>query len=596
MSATSGIQRTSRAVLARIDDLLDVSLLGLAAWTVAFHASLALGGGLAWIAGGAALGWGTLILWWWRLEHAVRGPTSDGESSPARPATVIVALAALAAAAAACVRRPDADDIAYLSWANWVAERGFVPVRDVVISDHLLNSSAPRASFAWETLLGAVGRIGHAQPGSLAYLVAAPAVAALAIAAASRLQRAWHIELPSIAIVVTTLYLFAGGASSASFGTFALARGWQGKSLLVVLILPLLLSALTTWLRDADRRGLLAAACCVVAAVGVSATTYLVVPVVVLASIFAAILVTPTRAVARRCAAASTTLAYPALVYAASTHSGDVTAHGPSVSPDVLRALPVLHLVLGTGVLLVVTMVLAATSLVATPDRLVRATLLTTSGACGVLLLGPIQRDLHDRTGAGSIFWRLLWIVPIPVLVGAGVSGIAALAMACVDRRHVRTIVGTALGVACGGLLVLVGTPPWSARDATLVGPGWKVDPHALEAARVLSTAPGTQRGDLVAAPDDVAAALDITSARVHPATTRADYLATYRDAQLTERLVGRSVAQGQTADLDPAKAETAFVALGIHAACVRGGGVPFLRSIGWTSYAVLDGCTIMVR
>ena len=140
-----------------------------------------------------------------------------------------------------------------------------------------------------------------------------------------------------------------------------------------------------------------------------------------------------------------------------------------------------------------------------------------------IVYLPPVLAVIEQVTGVGSISWRFWWLLPIPMLVGAAASAIAAGLIRITKVNQHRTIsLLLALGVLLA-LIVIPGKPVWSSslgqengQNARLMfPPGWKVFGGYSEAKEILDEI--AQDGDIVAARSNIEKSLAATTVRIHP-------------------------------------------------------------------------------
>lgn len=170
----------------------------------------------------------------------------------------------------------EADDSYYISVSTYAYEQDVVCLEQTEITtgmDYLSSTPKPQIS-AWEILLASWGKLFHIKPIILAHTVF-PIIAIFLVFFVYRQiaemlfennvkDREWFI------LFFFFLVLFSG-FSTANMGSFLLTRSWQGKSILVSVILPSLFVACYRMLSAKERKGsywiyngliLLAGTCC----------------------------------------------------------------------------------------------------------------------------------------------------------------------------------------------------------------------------------------------------------------------------------------------------------------------------------------------
>jgi hypothetical protein len=549
-------------------------------------------------------------------QPVVRVPVARDDDRVRAGVLVVLVVASLFAVLAAVTIRSDEDDVYLVNRSAWVEATGRFPVRDVLFSDQVFAvTRQDRMETAFEPLVGAVARWLPWSAPTVTYLVVAPAVSFLSVAALWRLLRALRSPVPAVATVVAATYVAFDAIVHTAYGNFSFGRAWQGKTLLVALVLPLIWRHGLVWGRDGDRRAGVLLVVANVAAVGLSTTAPFTAPVVSVLAAGAGYLGGDRRERARRLGVAGVAAAVPLL-------AGIVAVAAPRQSPSpaalLLAAGPRLgHLVtgighppplggtaglsppdpwytvVGTGMIAVVTALAIVGGWIGTRDRASRLALV----AAPIVLVGGflapgVLRGLDHVAGSGGILWRVMWVIPAPAMVGlVGTAG-------WLPRRGRA---GSALGPALAAAIVVAvtagGLPVWSESNGATVGrPAWDVDSRPLAAARrlVALAPPGTT----VAAPTEVGGAVAIVSARVHAVNPRDRYLSgrwavrAFRAGD--RRLLSRAVTIGDTPDDAAGAIDRALRRLRVGAACVRprlAGGVAesVLESRGFR-FAGADG------
>ncbi|MDQ1520360.1 MAG: hypothetical protein QOI55_1433 [Actinomycetota bacterium] len=561
---------------------------------------------------GAALVLGTRVLddaRWWLFDIAAvaalllagaailrtRPALGERRSRPALAPIVALVLAGAFALGALLTVRPDADDVLGVNRSVWIEHRGATfPVRDTLFSNQRFSYTRPEnPSPSIEPFVGVIARWTPLSAPTVAYLVIAPAVSFLAVLALWRLLRTLRATLPWLALAVAVVFLVYDASLPASFGNFAFGRAWQGKVIFVFLAVPLLWRHALAWSRDGDRRALAMLVATNVGAVGLSTTALFVAPPITVLGVLAGL---RRERVAQRLAGMVGALAYPlgaglfALVAARQPTSialaaGHLVAQVAHTAPvDVTNGLDSWdpwYFVVGTGATALVAAVATLCGWLGTRDRASRlALVLAPLALFGVFVSPPVLHVLQHASSEGaSVLWRVVWIVPVPAMVGVLATGALA-------RYGSRAVVATA--VVFAAICVVGGTPVWShSNGARLVWhPEWDLDPGEAKAAhRLLGM---SHKGDVVATPEDargnIGGTIAVQTVDVRAVDPRGKYL-TGRHTRnpafhANER---RLVTRGMTSGIEPSELG-AFVAslhlLSVDAACMRPGlerGVPGL-------------------
>jgi len=502
-------------------------------------------------------------------------------------ALAVVTAALLFAALSAGTVRPDADDVFLLNRSSWVEQRGGTfPVRDTLFSDEVFRADRPeRPPTSIEPLVGAVARILPVSSPTVAYLGLAPIVSALGVLALWRLLRTLRAPAPALACLAGTGFLALDGAVHTSFGNMSFARAWQGKVVFLFVVVPLLWHWALRWSRDGDRRALAALALGNIAGVGLTTTAMLVAPPVTLLGAVAGL--GPERR--KRILAALAALAYPigAGLVAASgggavggalgdlriaagrgvAFMAQVGAPAPLGGVGGLDPADPWYASLGRGVPLAIASAAVLLAWLATRDRSARVALALAPGVVLLAFCSPGALHLLDSlTGARSILWRVVWVLPVPAAVGLVLT-----APALLPRGVGRTVLLVAFPAAAAALLLAAGTPVWSAQNGASSGrPAWDVPPGDLAAAEHLRSL--SSPGDLVMAPEPVGGALAIIDVDVRSVDPRDRYVYDHRKKSFhaPERiLLARAAATGAAPEEVPA-VDDALSVLGVDAACIR--------------------------
>lgn len=556
--------------------MLDIVVSGLAWWAVlyaAMHRGLSLDQALAaWFAGIVVLA----ALRWRRRWY----PAPGRASSPWQTAGAL-ALTALTSLLASVVVRGDLDDASYVIRTTWVAEHGAAAFRDMTFSNGVWPATPGQEWYiaSIETFLGAVARITGAAPGDVVYQYVVVIATGAAVWASWLLLRAWGARRPLLSLALTLLFLVMGGFARTSFGNLYLARLWQGKVMLVAILMPYLYAVLASlssvrWKGGHRERAVGAGALLGVggAAVALSSTAVFVVPLAAAAGLLPLLARRGRRVDAVLFLAATTVGPFIA---------GVVTLLSPSGGGNIVGTTS--HWlwggVLGIGLPartggLVALIVIVCSALVALGLALPRWFATTERTAAYIALscvvvgllisLPPIYPVLTSVMGGDAVAWRLAWIVPVPILVGL-VASLPAL------RGGVPVVAATALVVTC---LLAGGVPLWSATNsAHLAPPGaWKLrSPDDLAAARWIVDQNLT--GPYLA-PNYVTATTGAITSRIHPVGTRLGYMlalegvdaAHLQDRLLLQRIVDKGI-RNPTVTPDALRA---LKELNVTAMCVR--------------------------
>lgn len=557
-----------------LDGALEWFVAAFALWTVLYHLASATGWGalptwVVWIVGAVAIA---------ILRVRLRTVLRRGYPPAADVAAAVVALGF--AVLSAVMVRPDLDDASYMVRARWVQGNDVLAPGDVIFSDNqwdaLVGQSPYLASF--EAMLGMLARSTGIPVGTLTYVLVVPVASAAAVWALWTLLRAWRVRRPLQALLLACVFLLWGGATHASWGNLGIGRIWQGKVVLLAVLVPLLLAwCARYWQARGTRRGavLVLVVCGSVAGVGLTSAAVFVVPGLV---VVGALLGLVTRRVLPAAVLVVAGAAYPLGAGVVTRLFGNMSTDSAVVASAGIGAW---ERTLGTGVPLWVVAVAAVAALSGLVPALARTEgvigALTAAAAVlvGALIAVPAVWELMVRVmGTDAIAWRLAWVVPVPVLVGM---------LASPTRRGPRWT-GLAGGAVVAVLLVAQGVPLWSSTNGVVqVGaPAWKLPPQDLETARWVVDHPPDGR---YAAPLWVTTGVGVLSSELLPVGSRSDYLASYTDdpeARVPERLALQNWVDGVAVPAELALVPDALVSLDVALVCGPD-GLAATALAGWT-------------
>ncbi len=510
--------------------------------------------------------------------------------------------AVVSAVLASIVVRPDGDDAYFVNFSTWVAERGRFPLRETMISPDRLPALSAHSppTHSVEGLIGAVARVGGIEAGTAAYVVATPLVTALAVLVLTRLVEEARVPTAPAALLAAVTYLWTTGGSSYSFGSFFGVRMWQGKAMLVSLVLPLVLLTGARLVRSGSARSHLLFGAALVAAVGVSNTSVFLLPLLVGGIAVAAVALHRPRGALRLAAWVAYPLVVGVLTVLAAPESsttaqrlaeGFVVSQGGTGGPDPLTTVP------GSYGILAVTCLAIGLGALGIRDLVLRVATTGSFLATGVCLL-PGVRSLLATIGLDSVLWRFWWIVPVPLLLAGFVGAVTG---RLAERPRVVVAAAAAATAALVGLTPLangqwVGAPGNGAYIATPLT--WKVPRDALREARFVESI--SRPGDTVVAPWDTSRVLVALTVDVQPVSARSAYLPYYsgvRGAYAGARRELQLFADERTPEGDPLTSE--LDALSVDTACVgstRGRAISLLKANGFHRAGEVNDLTCLRR
>ncbi len=513
-----------------------------------------------------------------------------GEEAGGSPLLWVVGWAAalVSGALASVIVRTDGDDAYFVNLSTWVAERGRFPLRDTMISQDqfpALSSHSPPIHSV-EGLIGAVARVLDIEAGTVAYVLVPPVATVLGVLVLTWLVEQARIPAAPAALLAGVGFLWTTGGTGYSFGSFFAVRIWQGKAMLVALVLPLVLLLGARLLRRGGVRHHVLFAAAVIAALGMSNTATFVVPVMIAGLVVAALALREHRGALRvavwvwvplLAGVVTVLLTPPSPTRAQRAAEGFETVGG---GEGVVGAGP-LGTVPGHHGVLVVTVLAIGVGLLGLRELTLRTATLGMLLAGGISLLPPV-RGLFEAAGLGSVLWRMWWVIPVPLLVAGVVGAVAGRVPA--PRARVLVAVATATVVA---LVPLVGGR-WVGSElngARIAHPlTWKVPRGALTEARFVESV--SEPGDIVLVPWDTSRALAALTVDVQPVAARRAYLPAYAidpAAEAGSRQALQEFVDERTPETDTIGDD--LDAVGVDTACVgasRGKAVDLLEANGF--------------
>ncbi|HKU79944.1 MAG TPA: DUF6077 domain-containing protein [Rhodanobacteraceae bacterium] len=474
---------------------------------------------IGWV-GLLSAGMSYLVFWWVALLAAggawmwnLRGESHPAADSHAgKHAAWIVLLVVVAAVCTTLVAsRPDADDAFYRSISATLLR---YPQQPVLLHDTLYRlPDVPillqfyRLS-SYDVLVGTIARITGVDHLVVAYLILPSVFAAFCVLAWAYLLR--HIvpkRWPST-LLILFLCVLALGETHRAYGNFAFVRLFQGKAMLVTVMVPVVAGSAWLFARHGGLRHWLLLFAAQVAALGVSASALFVAPAA--AALGLAGGWSANAAGSRRFVAGMLASVY---VFGAGWAMASVTHGGQALVSS--SPMPVVPQILddtwgwwSTKLLLVA--LLTAWAFVGNP---VRARYLS-AGAFFFLLavLNPYTvRIVADHFVGVRTYWRLTWALPLPFFLAVLLDGVIERASGMRSRALAACVCMALVGcaVAFGWRF---GTLR-SANAVTLGLPGLKVDPVEYRvAARIAKDVP---EAGVVLAPEAVS--IWLPSFVVHP-------------------------------------------------------------------------------
>lgn len=345
----------------------------------------------------------------------------------------LLALCALAALLAAGTLKPDADDSFYLNVATAAIE---FPDAALQSFDALHRSGLPPVEQAlhlpgvYEILVALLSSLSGISVKTLYYLVLPPLWAVLATLANWLVLR--HFLRPRETVWGTAIFILVlvfWGDGHRVFGNFGFARIFQGKAIFLTAILPLVVLAALHYRRRPSVRTWTILALGQCAAVGISVNAVVVAP---LAAALALVARPRLDAGSLRTIAAGVAASTPLLLIAAAMY----LRMAPYLSAmDIDLVMLGYRTTLGTRRAPLVLLALTLLPVLAAHARIRRAEWIAGYVWIVVIVIFlPATPVLAYRVLGNVYSWRLVWAVPLPLLVSLA-GGIAAGAIGDRDWR-----------------------------------------------------------------------------------------------------------------------------------------------------------------
>jgi Family of unknown function (DUF6077) len=525
-----------------------------------------------WAGSTACLIAGLLLGWpphWGRPAETIAAPHSE---------VLLWVLSGLSMATALIAHRPDLDDSLYLSLSASVAD---FPRAAILASDSLHGIPASPILLptyrgqSIDVLLGTLSYLTGVEPIALSHFVVSGLAAALAPMAYAVLFRVlaprswWAGVIGAMAVLLLT------AEKHHWYSNFGLVRLHQGKAVVVTVLVPLIMAyGLEFGRRPSFARWLLLF-CAPVCAIGLSASALWAAPVV-------AVLAVLCGASGGRRFARTTFLGVAATCYGLilglllRPETQQLLVVVPAKGSTILAA--ALTDVFGDGQFLYACLfaVLACWGLAAT--ALGRRVAVLFPLAFFALFFNPYAAGFIARNVTGFLYWRVFWVLPVPVLLALLVA--RPFPWPPLNRiESLRTV--SAVCVFAYAVVVAPGRRALSVENGvTLKPPSLKTLP-GYETARALNLAAG--REGMVLAPEAVAAWVPTFRRHAYPLVARVIYsdLARSRlgDSEVDRRIrLTRYIGGSRRDDRSPSEFRDAIGRYRLTGVCV--GTTPWAQEI----------------
>lgn len=497
--------------------------------------------------------------------------------------------------------RASTDDMYYVNLSTYIFEHGVVPTRDTVLSDQYFNTY-PRMS-SWEVLWGVLARFVHIHPGTLLYVLWVPFATALSYIVLARMFTVFGVKNIKIALLASTLFLCFDGASGFTFGAYQGTRIWQGKSFFLAILLPLIFIYLLRVLRNPDRRNTVLFLALIVASVGATTTTIiLVAPMLAATGIVA--LIHKRKSFGPLALAGGYILIAAYAYHSLRTHDiGEVSARGMgagvrfaenstgTLMPGTFDMLTELAKPWWHAAILILAIFIGW---IALRGQYARTLVAVNFALWGILCLPGLHEWILTTIGARTIAWRFIWIIPIPMLIGAAAS---ALKDGLFSKKSFALTSGLAY-VWTALLVVLpmtIGTPPWqiapqSNLDAQLAKPTHWRDGFSFGHAWV-AIQKVAQPQDVILARNGISSSLNVRTSQYYTVAPRDMYVnyivQGFSNGYADERIkLALYVVGKEPVTFQPGEMQTALDKVKVNVVCLpqdRQADIDLFSSMGYT-------------
>lgn len=470
---------------------------------------------------GAALA-GLVAAWPAAAARHHVGPAPAAARPGRWDAPVVLAWAVGLAVLSMWTLRANPDDLYYVNLSQWVAAHGTFPLRDTLFADLRWPMTSWPPVGSYDTLTGAIAHPLGLRAGTLVYEVVPPLMTVAAVLALWRLLRTWRTPHVAWAISLALLFLLLDGTRSyATPGNLFVTRLWQGKVILLCVVVPLALVHALRYVERPSRRRLVRLAVTGTAAVGCSTTAMFLVPVLAVAGAAPLVLRRPRAALAGFAALAGYPLAAGVVTVALNGRSADDfdTRRLYRFDPEWIG-----HAVFLTDAVAVVGVLAVLLGPLTVPHRAGRLTTAVLVAVVGATFVPGATQVAFDVSGLGPTLWRLSWALTIGALVGVG--GVAAW---CAVRRRVRgrRPRRVAALVTTAGLAAYALTAPSSLASDTYTSFDAPLHWQRTDATRdvVSWLMEAVPAGSVILAPTGVSITLTVTTTAIKPVAPRGYFM-----------------------------------------------------------------------
>ena len=453
---------------------------------------------------------------------------------------VLGGCAFVAALLASMTYRTSTDDFYYVNLSTYIFDKGQIPVRDTVLSDQYFNGYARMSS--WEVLWGVFARITHIHVALLLYVVFIPLAAALSIYVLAKLMESMGIRHLNLALIASTIFLAFDGVQGFTFGSYQGPRIWQGKSFFLAVLIPLLSLLILNLLRSGSKVDAIILIGATVASLGATTTTFIIGLPMLAAGLFIA-LMNRNRIQSLAFSASiayllATAVLFKRMLDAENTTQVSALGRGAGViirtakystHDDIPQSFDLLTKLSGPTWHATLFAFAAVVGWIALRGNYARQLVALYLAAWGFISSPGIVQFYTAATGSAPIAWRYIWLIPIPLLVGATASVLYDGIWYTSTSQKIRTTTALTWVALLAVLPMTLGTPPWkiapgSRVSADLTKPGvYRVGfgyPQAEKALRKVA-----KEHDIVLARNGISASINSRTTRYFTVGLRHAYV-----------------------------------------------------------------------
>ncbi len=512
-------------------------------------------GGFSWLWWGA-----TLLALAIAASRSLAGGPPHAAPARAHETWLTLALALALATAVAVAHRPDADDSFYV---NLVVAAVDDPARPILSGDTLHGvPGAPMALpvfgvLSVHMLEAAFAHVSGLSALTVAHVVFPPLLALLvpwvwAGTCRRLVGRAW---LPLLATMVGVLATHGDG--ELGYGDFALLRMQQGKTMLLFVALPMIVSSALDFARQPRWAAFARLGASQIVAIGFSSTALWLAPTVAVLGVMAGLRIAeqPLTRNLRTVVGGALSSAYP-LALALALRAETARRFREAVHPMESNAWPgerlidrALDEVLAAGsddggIVFALALVSLPLAPLLMEGALWRRWISTFGIALLLLFFNPMVASfIASNVSGGDTYYRVLWLVPFPLLIAALVRLPRLAAELLGEWAELGERAGTVAGALCAALLMLLAPGVYTLsreNGVRLASPGPKLPPQDFALAEeVAALAPGRPR---VLVPGHAARWLPLIHEHPYPLMVREIHLGVLNGVLPDEQIERRGV------------------------------------------------------